>query len=113
MCHVGVIDNRENEPGEDIQGEGRQHMHAFAQQLTLADGGVQWLGVTFAAVLAIVVVGYAVLFIGALVSIARTGHDTGMKLAWIVFAFVAPFLGSLLWFLVGRRSALRQAEFGY
>lgn len=84
-------------------------MHVF----TLADGGSELLGMTLFAVLAIAALGYVVLFIGALVSIARTGHDTGMKLAWIVFAFVAPFLGSLLWFLVGRRSALRQAEFGY
>ncbi|WIX84237.1 PLD nuclease N-terminal domain-containing protein [Amycolatopsis carbonis] len=28
-----------------------------------------------------------------------------MRLVWIVFAFCAPILGPLLWFLVGRRSA--------
>ncbi|MEU2717031.1 PLDc N-terminal domain-containing protein [Streptomyces sp. NPDC007205] len=28
-----------------------------------------------------------------------------MKLVWVAFAFAAPFLGCLLWFLVGRRDA--------
>lgn len=28
-----------------------------------------------------------------------------MKLVWVVFAFCAPFLGPMLWFLVGKKSA--------
>ncbi|HEY2059948.1 MAG TPA: PLDc N-terminal domain-containing protein [Amycolatopsis sp.] len=28
-----------------------------------------------------------------------------MKLVWVVFAFCAPFLGPLLWFLVGRKQS--------
>ncbi|WP_405844857.1 PLD nuclease N-terminal domain-containing protein [Streptomyces platensis] len=46
---------------------------------------------------------YVVLFVGALISIVRARMDGGMKLVWLVFAFVAPFLGSLLWLLIGRR----------
>lgn len=84
-------------------------MHVF----TLADGGSQLFGMALAVVLAIVALGYALLFIGALISILRNEHDMGMKLAWIVFAFVGPFLGSLLWFLVGRRSAIRRSGFEY
>ncbi|MEO6088183.1 MAG: PLD nuclease N-terminal domain-containing protein [Umezawaea sp.] len=52
----------------------------------------------------LVVMGFAVLFIAALVSVLRSPLPGGMKLVWVVFAFCAPFLGGLLWFLIGRRS---------
>jgi cation transporter-like permease len=44
-----------------------------------------------------------IFFIAALVSIVGSGLTGGMKLVWVVFAFCAPFLGPLLWFLVGRK----------
>jgi hypothetical protein len=28
-----------------------------------------------------------------------------MKLVWLIFILVAPFIGSLLWFIVGKRAA--------
>ncbi|MET7993346.1 PLD nuclease N-terminal domain-containing protein [Amycolatopsis sp. NPDC005232] len=46
-----------------------------------------------------------VFFLAALVSVLGSPLSGGMKLVWVVFAFCAPFLGPLLWFLVGRRSA--------
>ncbi|MEV6901173.1 PLD nuclease N-terminal domain-containing protein [Amycolatopsis sp. NPDC051372] len=46
-----------------------------------------------------------VFFLAALVSVLGSPLGGGMKLVWVVFAFCAPFLGPLLWFLVGRRSA--------
>ncbi|MEU4670277.1 PLD nuclease N-terminal domain-containing protein [Amycolatopsis sp. NPDC023774] len=46
-----------------------------------------------------------VFFLAALVSVLGSPLRGGMKLVWVVFAFCAPFLGPLLWFLVGRRSA--------
>lgn len=46
---------------------------------------------------------YALLFIAALISIVTSTLDGGMKVVWLVFAFIAPFIGSLLWFLVGRK----------
>ncbi|MGW5742810.1 PLD nuclease N-terminal domain-containing protein [Amycolatopsis sp. NPDC003861] len=58
------------------------------------------LGVAGVAVLA-----FAVLFLAALVGILRSPLTGGMKLVWVVFAFCAPFLGSVLWFLFGRRDA--------
>ncbi|SFW79490.1 PLD nuclease N-terminal domain-containing protein [Amycolatopsis australiensis] len=58
------------------------------------------LGVTAAALLA-----FAGLFVAALVSILGSRLSGGMKLAWVIFAFCAPFLGSLLWFAFGRRDA--------
>ena len=63
------------------------------------------LGIVGAAVLVLVLVAYVVLFVGALVSILRSPQTGGMKLVWVVFVLVAPFLGSLLWFLVGKRAA--------
>ncbi|MEW2505307.1 PLD nuclease N-terminal domain-containing protein [Amycolatopsis sp. CA-161197] len=46
-----------------------------------------------------------VFFLAALISVLGSPLTGGMKLVWVVFAFCAPFLGPLLWFLVGRRSA--------
>lgn len=53
-------------------------------------------------VLGAVALAFVVLFLGALVSILGSGLTGGMKVVWVVFAFCAPFLGSLLWFVVGR-----------
>jgi uncharacterized RDD family membrane protein YckC len=44
-----------------------------------------------------------ILFVAALVSVVGSGLTGGMKLVWLVFAFCAPFLGPVLWFLVGRK----------
>lgn len=48
---------------------------------------------------------FVVLFLAALVSILGSRLTGGMKLVWVIFAFCAPFLGSLLWFVFGRRDA--------
>jgi hypothetical protein len=58
-------------------------------------------GIVLAAVLLLPVI----FFIAALVSILGSGLTGGMKLVWVVFAFCAPFLGPLLWFLVGRKQS--------
>ncbi|GAA1525923.1 PLD nuclease N-terminal domain-containing protein [Kribbella lupini] len=47
---------------------------------------------------------YALLVLGALVSSLTAPQSGGMKLVWLVFIIVAPFIGSLLWFLFGKRS---------
>lgn len=57
----------------------------------------------------VVALAFLALFIGALVSILRSPLEGGMKLVWIVFAFIAPFLGSLLWFVIGKKSAAKQS----
>lgn len=64
-------------------------------------------GLQFAAIAGIsVLVAFPVLlFIGALVSVLGSPLGAGMKFVWVVFAFCAPFLGPMLWFLVGKRSA--------
>ncbi len=52
-----------------------------------------------------VLLAFVVLFLAALISIVGSRLTGGMKLVWVIFAFCAPFLGSLLWFAVGRRDA--------
>jgi hypothetical protein len=63
---------------------------------------VDGLGVLAIAAMLAVVLAYALLVIGAVVGILRSPQPGGMKLVWLVFVVVAPFLGSALWFLVGR-----------
>lgn len=80
----------------------------IAQHATLAaegDPADAIFGITFAAGITGLLIALAVLFIAALVSVLRSPLTGGMKLVWIVIAFVAPFLGSLAWFVFGRRDA--------
>jgi len=57
------------------------------------------------ALITAVLLGCVLLIVGALVSILRAPQSGGMKVVWIAFVVVAPYLGSALWFLIGRRSA--------
>ncbi len=46
----------------------------------------------------------AILFIAALVSIARNRtHTSGALVVWALIVLAVPVLGSVLWFLIGRR----------
>ncbi|MBK1783744.1 PLDc N-terminal domain-containing protein [Prauserella cavernicola] len=56
------------------------------------------------------VLSFVVLFIAALVSILASPLAMGMKLVWVIFAFCAPFLGSLLWFVIGRGHAYGRGQ---
>lgn len=79
---------------------------SFATTVLAQDDNQLWGGAAIA-VSVLLALAFAVFFVAALVSILRSPQSGGMKLVWVVFAFVAPFLGSLLWFLVGRRAAER------
>lgn len=76
--------------------------------LAAAEPGAQIAGFGILGAAGLALLAYAVLFIGALISILASAHTGGMKLAWVVFAFVAPFLGSLLWFVIGRGDSMRR-----
>ena len=53
--------------------------------------------------LAVFAVLYLALVIGALVSISKSVHTSPtVKVLWYLVVLVAPFLGSLLWFIAGR-----------
>jgi hypothetical protein len=46
------------------------------------------------------------LLVAAIVSIARSpGLSSTARVIWILVCLVFPFLGSIIWFLVGRGSA--------
>jgi phospholipase D-like protein len=74
--------------------------------LVLADSP-HFSNIALAVVVGLLVLLPVVFFIGALVSILSSPQGAGMKLVWIIFAFCAPFLGPLLWFVVGRRQVVR------
>ncbi len=67
--------------------------------------GDQTFGAAGAALLIAALIAYTLLVIGAFFSALFSPATAGMKLVWIIFIVVAPFVGSLLWFLVGKRNA--------
>lgn len=71
----------------------------------LAVDAARPLGWALLAVGALVVLALVVLFVSALVSILRSRSSGGMKLVWVFLAFCAPFLGPVLWFVIGRKHA--------
>lgn len=67
-----------------------------------------WAGMSL---IALVVLAQIVLFISALASIlASTRYTAGGKLLWVVVVFCLPFLGALVWWITGRRAAIRTGE---
>lgn len=83
-------------------------MNAFVQHSVLASGAADsGASMAMAALVLLPLLAYVMLVIGALVSIVASAQDLGMKLVWVVFVFIAPFIGSLLWFFVGRGHARR------
>jgi len=75
--------------------------HVLAPQST----ALNW---AFAAAIVVVLLGLLLFFLGALVSVLRSDLTGGMKVVWVLFAFWAPFLGPLVWFLLGKRDAERR-----
>lgn len=76
------------------------HQHAAF----LADSTTGW-GFGLMALIGLVALGYVAFIIAAFVSILVANIDGGMKIVWLIFALCAPFIGSLCWFLVGRRTS--------
>lgn len=69
----------------------------------------QTFGVIGGALLIGALVAYVLLVVGAFFSALLSSATAGMKLVWIVFIVIAPFIGSLLWFMVGKRNAQEAA----
>ena len=77
----------------------------IAHTTSSTDSGLWIFGAVELAVLA----AYVLLVIGAFFSALFSAASGGMKLVWIIFIVIAPFIGSLLWFLVGKRNAQEAA----
>lgn len=71
------------------------------------------LDIVLAVLVLAVMVGFMALFVGALVSVLRSRLSGGMKLVWSVLVFIAPVLGAVLWFLIGRKQATASAVARY
>ncbi|MBH0023387.1 PLDc N-terminal domain-containing protein [Salinibacterium sp. SWN248] len=52
------------------------------------------------------IVAYVALIAVALLQIYRSTMPTNTKLLWLIVILVAPFLGPLIWFAIGRNSTL-------
>ncbi|WP_207203719.1 PLD nuclease N-terminal domain-containing protein [Actinomyces minihominis] len=75
-----------------------------ATLLPMSTTGQQAASVGMSILIIVASIAYLALFIGALVSIVRSDkYTTGMKALWILICFIAPFVGSLVWFLFGRK----------
>ncbi|MFI5666294.1 PLD nuclease N-terminal domain-containing protein [Streptomyces sp. NPDC051704] len=73
------------------------HLQAMGDtgRLALAGGA---MAIALAAALAALL-----LTVAALVSVLRSSHCNAAKILWLAIVLVAPFLGSLAWFVLGRR----------
>lgn len=49
---------------------------------------------------------YATLIVVALTQVFSSTMPTNTKLLWLIVILIVPFLGPLIWFSVGRNSAL-------
>ena len=83
-------------------------MYAIAQHAALASASAGHF--SLALVSALPIVAYLVFVLWALASIIASPQDFGMKVVWVVLVLVAPFIGSLLWFFIGRGHARRNAH---
>lgn len=83
--------------------------------LTLTDSIPVETGVAAVVVFGALLVALAVvvLIIAAVFSILLSRLDVPMKLVWIVLVCLAPLIGALLWFLIGRNRVPAHRYDGY
>lgn len=68
------------------------------QNVRLLEGGGLVLALLGAAAL-------LVFWVAALISVLGAPIGCGAKILWLLVVFALPFLGSMLWFVAGRRTA--------
>ena len=62
--------------------------------------------IPFSIIMILAFVAYLALIVVALMQVFRSTMPTNTKLLWLIVILIAPFIGSLIWFAVGRNSAL-------
>lgn len=82
-------------------------MYASAAHTAVAAGSAGIASYPLAFLVVLPVLALIALVISALVSIVTSPYELGMKLVWVVLVLALPFIGSLLWFLIGRGHARR------
>lgn len=83
--------------GPNVGGMSSHVLALSEQQFTLLEGGGLVLGL-------LVAVALLVLWIAALISVLGAPIGCGAKILWLLVVFALPFLGSVLWFVAGRRT---------
>lgn len=69
----------------------------------LADMPVEaGLGIALLIGAVLVCLAVVALVVAAVLSILFSRTDLGMKVVWLIFVIIAPVIGALLWFLIGR-----------
>lgn len=69
----------------------------------LADMPVEaGLGIALLIGAVLVCLAVVALVVAAVLSILFSRTDLGMKIVWLIFVIIAPVIGALLWFLIGR-----------
>ncbi|GAA1960660.1 PLD nuclease N-terminal domain-containing protein [Amycolatopsis minnesotensis] len=63
-----------------------------------------WAGPGIFSILLIAVAAYFIFFLTALVDMLGARIGCGAKILWFLVIFAMPFLGSLLWYVVGRKT---------
>lgn len=54
----------------------------------------------------VAIAAYFAFIVVALMQVFNSTMPTNTKLLWLIVILVAPFIGSLIWFAIGRNSAL-------
>ena len=57
-------------------------------------------------IMILAMIAYLALIVVALMQVFNSTMPTNTKLLWLIVILIAPFIGSLIWFAVGRHSAL-------
>lgn len=69
----------------------------------LSDQHVTWLEGAGLVAVGLGALALLVFWIAALISVLAAPIGCGAKILWLLVVFSLPFVGSLLWFVVGRR----------
>ncbi|SIO88833.1 PLDc N-terminal domain-containing protein [Nocardiopsis sp. JB363] len=59
-------------------------------------------GLGFAGVYLTIALAVVVLVVAAVFSVLFSRIGFGMKVVWLIFVIIAPVIGALLWFFIGR-----------
>lgn len=57
-------------------------------------------------IMILAMIAYLALIVVALMQVFNSTMPTNTKLLWLIVILIAPFIGLLIWFAVGRNSAL-------
>lgn len=81
----------------------------LATALTLAHDSINlWPGIVSVLLIA-VAAAYLIFFLAALIDMLGANIGCGAKILWFLVIFSMPFLGSLLWYVVGRKTVQPRA----